>query len=614
MKLPVLKARNKSSDLPSHSLSAFGQQVEILHRGDACEVQQRVMELHETLELFLASRVLPKSAVMADINAGAGWFAVPFARAFPDWQVVCFEPDEENFHCLTQSVAHNGLQNVTCIRAGFHPEGARIDLSARGEGANLPGGLAKALTAPAPAMFRTLPGLGARLAPAGAAEGGDETEAPALAPEVLAALAPDLVRLDAPGCERALAEALRDAPTGFLTGQLYEHVPSQLLSPADAAQPREIYLPHGPHVLRRDYEDGFADRRPGLDVVVAMYNTRTYIRECVDSLLADGNEDITVLVVDDGSTDGCGDLVEQLYAGNPRVRLLRKANGGCASARNYGRLHSTASHITFVDADDRVDPGMFSALLEVARYTGFNMVEGEFVFFEVEQGQEQMKASYELEKYAQGPEFRLGDIEYISQSGLEIMEGQPTIWRRVYRRDFLDNKGIVFPEHVRAFDDQIFQLLSAYYCGDMAHVFKQSYHYRQHPDQDIKQGDERHFYSFNMFRQVFRRALRESWGNVIPVIQSLLNTMTWSYQGLRSDLKSTYQEAAVEFLAMIGQAFGPQVLQEVNLDRVGIEGLAFLVKLRLHEMRASPQEGRMVHLENWRWQPEFIRMMQAIKR
>ena len=98
-----------------------------------------------------------------------------------------------------------------------------------------------------------------------------------------------------------------------------------------------------------------------------------------------------------------------------------------------------------------------------------------------------------------------------------LIQGQPSIWRRVYRRDFLDNRNIWFPEHIRAFDDQIFQLLTLQHVPDVPMLDGVHYLYRQHPAQDIKQGDERHFYSLEMFRLVFKRGISEGWNDFPPV-------------------------------------------------------------------------------------------------
>lgn len=631
---------------------AFGARVWLETGEDQVENDRRLRELTECHERFLASRVLPRTGLCVDLGAGEGWFTVPFATAFPNWRVIAFEPDPETFARLQRNVDRQGLENVTCINAALHPDLAPVGCESRsGADIDLPHSLRDALDHPTPALFRPVLALAPRIvpaagepprddrperlsalrkrlplpvvsrfrtrpepAPAVVERPQDETVVrPALPVNILAQLAPDLLKFDAPYGEEAIARALREVPVRFLTGRLYTHVPSQLFHPAPQAGAREFYLPFRDHALRRDYEDNFPTRQPRLDVVVAMYNTRDYIAECVDSVLADGNPDIRVIVVDDGSTDGCGDLVAQRYAGNDRVRLVRKANGGCASARNHGRQCSDASHIAFIDADDRVDPGMFTALLETARYTGAFVTEAEFVFLsQDETGAEQLTPSYEQDVYPLPGDHSVGPHDFFWLPGTAIAVGQPTIWRRVHRRDFLDRKNIWFPEHVRAFDDQIFQLLVAQYCGSLAHVKGHAYHYRQHPAQDIKQGDERHFYSFNMFRSVLLRALDENWPDITPVMRSLLNTMRWSYGGLRHDLKRSYLEGSAKFLAVLSKTFGYNFAHH-DLAGTGIDGLEILVNRHLEAMRNEPVNYGFLRLESWRWQPEFIRMMQAVR-
>lgn len=625
------------------ALQVFGQSVEIWHGENALDQQLYCQDLHRVYELFLASRVLPTRGLCLDIGAGAGWFALPFAAAFPQWLVLCLEADAGRYQALCQTVQQSGLENILTVQAGFHP--AAPPLSDPGPAAvdhslnkgkkgfwdrkDLEQALQKILKPAQLERFCTLPGLGGRLAPQGLVGGGGTVQnCPVLAPDVVTALTPDLVKLDAPGVEPELAEALRPCDTGFVTGRLWHHVPSAKFAPADPHQPRQIYLPHGDLVLRRDYEAHLGGQRQGLDVVVAMYNARGFIRACLDSLLAADCPDIQVLVVDDGSTDGSGDLVAEHFGRHPRLRLLRKANGGCASARNHGRAASNASHIAFVDADDRVDPGLFPSLLELARYGGFNIVEGEFFTFETaesatgpgavpvpEEGpaQEHRGAVVVEAEFAQGPQQRLGEIRYACGSSLALMQGQPSIWRRIYRRDFLDHWRIGFPEHVRAFDDQIFQLLCAQHGGEMAHVFGQAYHYRQHPGQDVKQADARHFYSFNMFREVLLRAEAEAWPDLQPVLGALIHTLRWSYAALPPALRELYREAAAGFLAMVAKAFGPALLERVQLERSGIDGLDFLLRQRLRQMADLPQGYGLLHMEDWRWQPEFIEMMAAIE-
>lgn len=613
---------NRSKRAPKYQIAsmrrdirAFGADACLITSDDEAEVSRRCQDLKNVYEPFLASRVLPKQGVCVDIGAGAGWFAIPFALAFPKWTVVCFEGDPVAFKHLVDNAKAAKVENVIVVPAEIHPQASSFDGPKRKPGEmELSEELQKALSNPGKAAFVKPFALTHWLVPAKAS--GNTISLPAFAPDALAHLAPDFVKIDKPGSEEIIAQALKDVSVGFIVGRLWSYISSAAFQPGIKAGDREFYLPYGrDFALRRDYEDNFTSRkRNGLDVVVAMYNTKDYIVDCIDSLIADGNPEINVIVVDDGSTDGCDAIVRKKYGNNPRVRLLQKANGGCASARNFGRQASDASHIAFIDADDRVDPGMFTALLEAARYTKYSVVQAEFkMLYRDENGNEYFEQSHETKELKGPGSMYLGPYRLHFFESAQLTYGQPTIWRRIHRRDFLDNNNIWFPEHVRAFDDQIFQLLVAHYGGAIAHLRGYAYHYRQHPAQDIKQGDERHFYSFNMFRKLLQRAIDENWHDMEPIAQSLLNTITWSYGSLRDDLKPIYRKATIEFLAVFHMTFGHRFASE-KLEKTGIESLDLLLERRLKAFKGKSVSYAYIREENWMWQPELIRMMQAVKK
>ncbi|WP_226469506.1 glycosyltransferase family 2 protein [Luteimonas panaciterrae] len=90
-------------------------------------------------------------------------------------------------------------------------------------------------------------------------------------------------------------------------------------------------------------------------VVIANHNYREFIAEAVDSALAQTRAPRQVIVVDDGSTDGSAELLQQRYGGDARVRLLRVANGGQLSASRQGVALADADVVCFLDSDDRWD-------------------------------------------------------------------------------------------------------------------------------------------------------------------------------------------------------------------------------------------------------------------
>ncbi|NGM37066.1 glycosyltransferase [Methylobacterium sp. DB0501] len=317
-----------------------------------------------------------------------------------------------------------------------------------------------------------------------------------------------------------------------------------------------------PWILRSQSCDALSGLAPRLDIAVAMYNTSTHIEECVESLLASGREDIHVIVVDDGSTDDSADLVSRRFGDHPRLRLLRKANGGCASARNYGRLASDAAYIAFVDADDFVDADFFPNLLDLAKTSKSEIVQGGFDFYD--DTKQIFTESYETVLFKNHSRTPFLDKYCFRAQSHELLTGQPTIWRRIYRRDFLESKQIYFPEHIRAYDDFIFHLISINYARDVLTVDGINYHYRQHPSQDIRQRDERHFYCIEMLRLLLKRSVSEGWNNFHEFCQCIVNTFNWSLDRIREDLVGDFIEGAAELWLAIERCYGLSVFGKLS--------------------------------------------------
>lgn len=109
------------------------------------------------------------------------------------------------------------------------------------------------------------------------------------------------------------------------------------------------------------------NNKPKVSVVVPMYNTEAYLRCCVDSLLKQTIDDIEVILVDDGSPDGCGEIAEQYARLDGRVKVVHRKNGGLGPARNSGLEIAAGEYIGFVDSDDWVEEDMYERLYRAAR-------------------------------------------------------------------------------------------------------------------------------------------------------------------------------------------------------------------------------------------------------
>lgn len=94
--------------------------------------------------------------------------------------------------------------------------------------------------------------------------------------------------------------------------------------------------------------------KPLISIVVPVYNVEHELSRCVDSILAQSYANIEVILVDDGSTDGCPSMCDAYEKKDSRIRVIHKSNGGLSSARNAGLSCATGEWILYVDSDDYI--------------------------------------------------------------------------------------------------------------------------------------------------------------------------------------------------------------------------------------------------------------------
>ena len=116
-----------------------------------------------------------------------------------------------------------------------------------------------------------------------------------------------------------------------------------------------------------------------ISVIVPVYKVENYLRQCLDSLAAQTLDDIEIIIVDDGSPDGCPEICDEYAAKDARMKVVHKENGGLLSARKAGFAASKGDYIGFVDGDDWVEPDTFLNMYKAVCEHSPDMVLSDFL-------------------------------------------------------------------------------------------------------------------------------------------------------------------------------------------------------------------------------------------
>ena len=102
--------------------------------------------------------------------------------------------------------------------------------------------------------------------------------------------------------------------------------------------------------------------KPVISIIIPVYNVKDFVGKCLGSVARQKYENLDIVIVDDGSTDGSGEICDEFAVIDKRVRVFHKKNGGLSDARNFGIKEAKGEIIAFVDSDDFVSEDFVSAM------------------------------------------------------------------------------------------------------------------------------------------------------------------------------------------------------------------------------------------------------------
>lgn len=209
---------------------------------------------------------------------------------------------------------------------------------------------------------------------------------------------------------------------------------------------------------------------PKISIIVPIYNTESTLLRCLDSLKAQTLTDFEVLMVDDGSPDRCGEMIDEYAAKDSRFKAFHKPNGGVSSSRQFGIDHAIGEYTIHADPDDWVEPTMLEELYRKAKDDNAEMVICDYY-----------EDSYSDSKYInQKP--TSSDPSSVLRDLFHFIHG--CCWNKLIKRKCLLDYGIHFPAGVSYCEDQYFIASLLKHSIRISYLHNAFYHYINTVNQD----------------------------------------------------------------------------------------------------------------------------------
>ncbi len=167
---------------------------------------------------------------------------------------------------------------------------------------------------------------------------------------------------------------------------------------------------------------------PKVSIIVPIYNVENHLEKCLESLINQSLKEIAIILVNDGSKDGSGEIAKEYQNRYPnKIMYLEKENGGLSDARNYGIPYATGEYVAFLDSDDYVELTTYEEMYQLAKQEQSDMVECDF--------------------YWEYPDKRKEDRGEIYHNKKEMIEKVRVVaWNKLIKREILETSQVQFPK------------------------------------------------------------------------------------------------------------------------------------------------------------------------
>lgn len=221
---------------------------------------------------------------------------------------------------------------------------------------------------------------------------------------------------------------------------------------------------------------------PKVSVIIPVYNTKRFLSQCIDSLRNQTMQDIEIIAIDDGSTDGSFEMLCEYKKKDKRIIVAKNKKKGVGSARNTGFELATGEYVGFLDSDDFVSKTMYEKLYNKAKLLDADVAIGSVNLYDEQTGEEEPFRPAELyDKFEVYSPFNARNFpEIIQYIG---------IWDRIYKKEFLHKNDILNVDI--SYEDHFYSVQSTVLADKICVVNEPFYKYRKNVGTSITDKEKK---------------------------------------------------------------------------------------------------------------------------
>lgn len=277
------------------------------------------------------------------------------------------------------------------------------------------------------------------------------------------------------------------------------------------------------------------EQMPKVSIIIPVYNVAPYLRQCLDSAVNQTYRNIEIICVDDGSTDGSSEILDEYAAADDRVCVIHQENGGLSAARNAGFSFATGKYVMYLDSDDWIDIETCQKAISNILSKPVDLVMWSYI--REFSDRSVPKKIFQNQKFFDEEECRNLQRHMIGLFGSELAHPEnadalSTVWGKLYRREIIDQNNIRFAElsRIGTYEDGLFNFCYIAYAKSAVYIPDYMNHYRKNTGMTSKYRSKLVLQWKNLFSDM--RGYIEKGGYGSDFEQALNNRISLSIIGL----------------------------------------------------------------------------------